>query len=100
MFGLCNLPNANYGLFISLVQFFGYFCPKNRSNEMNRPKIALAKYENCSKEINSPKNAQAKYFWKVLKNRSYEIRNPWGNICKGKNYKFWTLWNSFVLNFR
>ena len=67
---------------------------------MNRPKIALAKYENCSKEINSPKNAQAKYFWKVLKNRSYEIRNPWGNICKGKNYKFWTLWNSFVLNFR
>ena len=40
-------------LFISLVQFFGYFCPKNRSNEINSPKKA--------------------YFWKVLKNRSNEI---------------------------
>jgi hypothetical protein len=51
------LPNANFGLFISLVRFFGYFCPKNRSNEINRPKIALAKYKNRSNKINSPENA-------------------------------------------
>ena len=57
MFGLCNLPNANFGLFISLVQFFGYFGPKNCSYEINRSKIALAKYKNHSDEINSPKNA-------------------------------------------
>ena len=56
MFGLCDLPNANFGLFISLVRFFGYFCPKNRSNEINRHKIALAKYNNRSDEINSSKN--------------------------------------------
>ena len=49
--------NANFWLFISLVQFFGYFCQKNCSNKINSPKIALAKY-----------------FWKVLKNRSNEIR--------------------------
>jgi hypothetical protein len=29
--------------FISLVQFFGYFWPKNRSNEVNSPQNALAK---------------------------------------------------------
>ena len=57
MFGLCNLPNANFGQFISFVQFFGYFCPNNCSNEINRPKIALAKHKNCSNEINSPKNS-------------------------------------------
>ena len=57
MFGLCDMPNANFGLFISLVQFFGYVCPKNCSNEINRPKIALAMYKNRSNEINSPKNA-------------------------------------------
>ena len=27
MFGSCDLPNVNFGLFISLVRFFGYFCP-------------------------------------------------------------------------
>ena len=43
--------------FISLVRFFVYFWPKNYSNEMNSPKIALAKYKNCSNEINSHKNA-------------------------------------------
>ena len=53
----CNLANANFGLFISLVRFVGYFCPKNRSNEINRPKIALAKYKNRSNKINSPENA-------------------------------------------
>ena len=42
--------------FISLVQFFGYFSPKNHSNEIDRPKIALAKYKNRSNEINSPKS--------------------------------------------
>ena len=57
MFGLYDLPNANFGLFISLVRFFGYFCPKNCSNAINRPKIALAKYKNHSNEIDSPKNA-------------------------------------------
>ena len=36
---------------------FGYVCPKNCSNEVNRSKIALAKYENCSNEIDSHKNA-------------------------------------------
>ena len=55
MFALCDLPNAHFGLFISLMQCFGYFCPKNPSNEINRPKIALATYKNCSNEINSPK---------------------------------------------
>ena len=25
MFGSCDLPNANFGLFISLVHFLGYF---------------------------------------------------------------------------
>ena len=57
MFGLCDLPNGNFRLFISLVQFSGYFCPKSCSNEINRPQIALAKYKNRSNEINSPKNA-------------------------------------------
>ena len=56
MFGSCDLPNANFGLFVSLVHFLGYFCPKNRSNEINSPKIALTKY-----------------FWKVLKNHSNNI---------------------------
>ena len=28
MFGLCNLPNANFGLFISLVRLFFVFLPK------------------------------------------------------------------------
>ena len=45
MFGLWDLPKANLGLFISLAQFYGFFCPKNYSNEINRPKIALAKYK-------------------------------------------------------
>ena len=56
MFGLWDLPNINFGLFISLLQFFGYFCPKN-----------------CSNEINCPENTQAKYFWKVSKNRTNEV---------------------------
>ena len=47
----------DFGLFISLVRFFGYFCPKNCSNQINKLKIALAKYKNRSNEINSPKNA-------------------------------------------
>jgi hypothetical protein len=51
------LPNANFGLFISVVQLFAYFWPKNRSNEKDRPKIALAKNKDCINEINSPKNA-------------------------------------------
>ena len=29
---------------------------KNCTNEINRPKMALAKYRNPSNEINSPKN--------------------------------------------
>ena len=40
MFGLCDLPNANFS---ALVQVFGYFCPKYCSNEINRPKIAVMK---------------------------------------------------------
>ena len=43
MFGMCDLPNANFGLLISLVQFFVYFCPRNCSNEINRPKIVNPK---------------------------------------------------------
>ena len=28
MFGSWDLPNTNFGLFISLVRSLGYFCPK------------------------------------------------------------------------
>jgi hypothetical protein len=51
------LAYAFFGLFTSLLQFFDYFWPKNRSNEKNGPKIALAKYKNRSNKANSPKNA-------------------------------------------
>ena len=37
--------------------FFAYFWPKNRRNEINSPKITLAKYKNQINEINRPKNA-------------------------------------------
>jgi hypothetical protein len=57
MFGLCGVPNTNFGLFISLGRFLGYFCPKNRNNKKNRPKIALAKHKNCSNKMKSSKNA-------------------------------------------
>ena len=37
----CHEPKfANFGLFISLMQFFGYFCPKNRTNEINSQKYS------------------------------------------------------------
>jgi hypothetical protein len=39
--------------FISLARFFGYFWPKNRSNEVNSPKNTLAKRSN---EIKVAKN--------------------------------------------
>ena len=45
--------NAFFGLFTSLLCLF---LAKNRSNEINSPKIALTKY-----------------FWKVLKNHSNNI---------------------------
>ena len=51
------LAYAFFGLFTSLLRFFVYFWPKNRSNEINSPKIASAKYKNRSNEIISPKNA-------------------------------------------
>ena len=34
------LPYANFGLFISLAQFFGQKIAKNRTNEINSPKFA------------------------------------------------------------
>ena len=37
------LANAFFGLFISLMQFLGYFWPKKRTNEINSPKNALGK---------------------------------------------------------
>ena len=37
------LAYAVFGLFISLLQVFGYFWSKNRSNEMNSPKKQLGK---------------------------------------------------------
>ena len=37
------LANAFFGLFISLMRFFGYFWPKNRTNEINSSKNALSK---------------------------------------------------------
>ena len=52
------------GYFISLMQFFVHFWPKNYSIEMNSPKIALAKYKNCSNEINSPKTHKPNIFGK------------------------------------
>ena len=33
------LPYANFGLFISLVRFFGDKIAKNRTNEINSPKF-------------------------------------------------------------
>ena len=59
------LACAFFGLFSSLLHFLAYFWPKNCSNEIVSPKIALAKYKKRSNEINSPKNAYAKYFWIV-----------------------------------
>ena len=58
LFHYCNLPYANCGLFISLVQFLSILCPKNRTNEMN-----------------SQEFAQGNYLWNVLKNHSNEIWN-------------------------
>ena len=61
MFGLCNLPNANFGLLISLVQFFGYFCPKNRTNEINSQKYSWNVLINHVMKFAQMKFAQMKF---------------------------------------
>ena len=42
------LAYAFFGLFSSLLRLLAYFWPKNCSNEINSPKIALAKYALCA----------------------------------------------------
>ena len=54
------MPYANFGLFISLVQFFGYFLPKFWAIYFISAIFWLF-------------FAQGKYLWNVLKNRSNEI---------------------------
>ena len=66
------LANAIFGQFISLLRFglcvFGLFC------FITGPKNAQVKYKNWSNEIISSKTHKEIYIWKVLKNRTNEIR--------------------------
>ena len=70
------LAYAFFGLFTSLLQFFAYFGQKIAvCNEINNPKIVLAKYKYISNEQNYPQKRISQIFLERFEiSQYYEIR--------------------------